>query len=117
MAQQMSPPSIGVVLPLVMTPGLQQCGAAYRPPKIPGLCSHCLKMGHLKANCPELAKPYPFVMSSGSNCGSSSSQCGIASSGNDKVIELTKGLPNGVTLGFPVSDEECVNSNVCNIRK
>ena len=120
-AQKISPPSIGAVLPPVMAQRLQPRGSAYRPPKIPGPCFHCLKMGHLKANCPELAKPYPFVVSSGgnvyisSNCAGSSSQCGITSSGNDKVIELTKGLPKGVTLGVPVSDEDCVNSNVCTI--
>ena len=120
-AQQISPPSIGAVLLPVMAQGLQPRGAAYQPPKILGPCFHCLKMGHLKANCPELAKPYPLVVSSGgivyisSNCAGSSSQCGITSSGNDKIIELTKDLPKGVTLGVPVSDEDCVNSNVCTI--
>ena len=66
-AQHISPLSIGAVLPPVMAQGLQPRGVAYRLPKIPGPCFHCLKMGHLKANCPELAKPYPFVVSSGGN--------------------------------------------------
>ena len=28
--------------------------------RVPGPCFNCMEMGHLKANCPKLARPYPF---------------------------------------------------------
>ena len=31
-----------------------------RPPRVAGQCWHCGEMGHLRAACPKLAKPYPF---------------------------------------------------------
>ena len=32
-------------------------------PRMPGPCFNCFEMGHLKANCPKLARTYPFVRS------------------------------------------------------
>ena len=32
-------------------------------PRMPGPCFNCFEMGHLKANCPKLARTYPFVPS------------------------------------------------------
>ena len=31
-----------------------------RPPRVAGQCWHCGEMGHLRAACPKLVKPYPF---------------------------------------------------------
>jgi len=67
-------------------------------------------MGHLKANCPELAKPYPFVTSGSnvnSNCAGISSYCGNTSSDKEKVSDIGKYLC--VNIGAPIS--ECVHSN------
>ena len=63
MQQFPPPPPAGAMQPSSSLGFTQPRGTNYRPAKIPGPCFHCLKMGHLKANCPELAKPYPFVVS------------------------------------------------------
>ena len=50
-------------------------------------------MGHLKANCPDLAKPYPLVISGSnvsSDCVGTSSHCGNISSGKDKISSSGK---------------------------
>ena len=116
-AQPIPPPSMGTMLPPGMNPGLQPRPATgYRPPKMPGPCFHCLKMGHLKAHCPDLAKPYPFDVNSADNvymssdCVSLINHCS-SSSGSDKVTELHKDLPQGVTSEATVAEGECVNSN------
>ena len=92
--QQAPPPSIGVVQPPLLNQGFSQPrGPTYRPPKIPGPCFNCLKMGHLKANCPDLAKSYPLVISSGnvsSDCVGTSSHCGNISSDKDKISSSGK---------------------------
>ena len=38
---------------------MQPHGASYKF-RVPGPCFNCLEMGHLKANCPKWAKPYPL---------------------------------------------------------
>ena len=35
-------------------------GSSGQRPRVPGLCWYCSEMGHIKANCPKLRKPYPF---------------------------------------------------------
>ena len=76
-------------------------------------------MGHLKAHCPDLAKPYPFDVNNGDNvclssdCVSLNNQC--ITSGSNKVIELYKGLPQGVTSEVTMAVGECVNTNSTDI--
>ena len=92
--QQMPLPSIGMVQPPLLNQGfLQPQGPIYRPPKMPGPCFNCLKMGHLKANCPDLAKSYPLVISGSnvsSDCVGTSSHCGNISSDKDKISNSRK---------------------------
>ena len=78
----MPPPSMGALIPPGMNPVMHpRAAATYRPPKIPGPCFQCLKMGHLKVHCPDLAKPYPFDVNNGDNaclssdCVSLNNQC------------------------------------------
>ena len=80
-----------------MLPGRfsQPRGANYRPPKIPGPCFHRLKMGHLKANCPDL-KSYPFLVSdvltsSSSSITSSENACSSSGRISSATGNLTKG--------------------------
>ena len=99
--QQYSQPPMGAAQTMLTGGFSQPRGANYRPPKTPGPCFHCLKMGHLKANCPEL-KSYPFLVSdmltssSSSSSSSTSSENACSSSGRISSVtgNLTKGSNN-----------------------
>ena len=39
-------------------------GSSSQCPHVPGPCFNCTEMGHIRANCPKLSKPYPFHVSS-----------------------------------------------------
>ena len=98
--QQYSQPPMGAAQTMLPGGFSQPRGANYRPPKIPGPCFHCLKMGHLKVNCPEL-KSYPFLVndmltSSSSSSSSTSSENACSSSGriSSATGNLTKGSNN-----------------------
>ena len=57
----------------VPTPGTASSSQAppqsqmYRP-RLPGPCFNCMEMGHLKANCPKLTRPYPLIIEPVNEC-------------------------------------------------
>ena len=95
--QQYLQPLMGAAQTMLPGGFSQPRGASYRPTKIPGPCFHCLKMGHLKANCPEL-KSYPFLVSdvlTSSSSSSSTSSKTFCSSSSSTISSATGNLTKG----------------------
>ena len=60
---QQMPASSGVQAQV--PPGVFQfrgnAGSSGQRPRVPGPCFNCTEMGHIRANCPKLSKPYPLT--------------------------------------------------------
>lgn len=96
--QQSSQPPPGATSGMPTAGFSQSRGASYPSLKIPRPCFHCLKMGHLKANCPELVKPYPYVIS------------GNESSLSDKISSVNSSITSNVSSDS--SNDSGTNSSV-----
>ena len=96
-------------------------GSSGQRPRVPGPCFNCTEMGHIRANCPKLSKPYPFDISSvGSDIMCDSVSCSV----NDVWINETicvnkvKGLSKDMYDNIEPMVFKCVNkvpdnSNAC----